>query len=181
MNIESEVTQNTVLDAFNERIAAGIGIKQVFDEPIPHPQFGTPIRRVRLLGNSEDTAAVVLHTNRQQGKVLEKRYPHAGNAYLEIRVENGRLESKPHLVPMRDAMQGKGSTPLPGVVRFWKGDIVCYENNDYLVGMITAYNNGRLCLVPITETCTFGELKKRGLTMRTVSGDALSQVTVIDV
>jgi len=91
MNIESEVTQHTVLEAFDERIAADIDIKQVFDKPILHPQFHTPIRRVRLLGNSEDTAAVVLHTNRQQGKVLEKRYPHAGNAYLEIRVENGKL------------------------------------------------------------------------------------------
>lgn len=179
-NIESDATRTAVLKAFNQRIAAGTDIKQVFDEPIHHPQFGTPIRRVRLLSNSEDTAAIVAHMNRF-GQRLEKRYPHAGNAYLEIRVENGKLVGKPRLVTPQEAMREKGSRPPSGTTRFWKGDSVRYKDKDYLIGMITAYNDGRLCLVPVTETCTFGELKKRGLKMRTVSGDALARVAIIDV
>lgn len=178
--IESEETRATVLRAFDQRIAAGKSIKQIFDDPILHPQFSTPIRRVRVLSHSEDTAATVTHTNRL-GQVLTKRYPHAGNAYLEVRVEDENLVGNPRLVPIQDAMLEKGLRPPPSVTRFWKGDTVCYRDERYLVGMITAYNGGRLCLVPVTETCTFGELKKRGLTMRTVSSKALAQVTVIDV
>lgn len=180
-NIESSVTREVVLKAFDERVTAGTNIKQVFDEPILHPQFHTPIRRVRLLGNSEDTAAIIAHTDRQ-GRKLEKRYPHANNAYLEIQVENGKLVGKPRLVAPKEAMESKGSRPPLGVRRFWKGDTVrLADDSVHLIGIIAAQGGGQLRLVPVTETCTFGELKKRGLTMRTVSGDALTQVTLIDV
>jgi len=178
--IESVETRASVLRAFDQRVAAGKSIKQIFDDPILHPQFSTPIRRVRVLSNSEETAATVTHTNRL-GEVLSKRYPHAGNAYLEICVEDIKLVGKPRLVAVQEAMKEKGLHPPFGVTRFWKGDTVCYGGKHYLIGMITAYNDGRLCLVPVTETCTFGELKKRGLTLRTVSGNALAQVTVINV
>lgn len=180
-NIESGVTREAVLKAFDERIAAGTNIIQVFDEPILHPQFHTPIHRVRLVGNSQDTAAIVIHTDRQ-GRKLEKRYPHANNAYLEIQVDNGKLVGKPQLVTPQKAMKSKGSRPPPGVRRFWKGDTVqLLDGSFHLIGIIAAQGGGQLRLVPVTETCTFGELKKRGLTMRTVSGDALAQVTLIDV
>lgn len=180
-NIESSVTREAVLKAFDQRVTAGTSIKQVFDEPIRHPQFHTPIHRVRLVGNSEDTAAIVTHTDRQ-GRKLEKRYPHANNAYLEIQVENSKLVGKPRLVTPQEAMGSKGLRPPPSVRRFWKGDTVrLADDSVHLIGIIAAQGGGQLRLVPITETCTFGELKKRGLTMRTVSGDALAQVTLIDV
>lgn len=178
--IEGQSTRDAVLKAFDQRIAAGVPVKQVFDEAILHPQFHTPIRRARVTGNSVDTAAVVTHTNRA-GQVLQKRYVHGGNAFLEVRVEEGKLVGKSRLVNVQEAMQEKGSRPPHGVLRFWKGDTVCFDKKQYLVGMITSYNSGRLCLVPVTETCTFGELKKRGSTMRTVSGEALAQVSLVNV
>lgn len=180
-DIESEETRTVVLQAFDTRIAAGTPIKEIFDEPILHPQFGTPIRRVRMLRNSADTAAMITHTNRQ-GKKLEKRYPHAGNAYLEVTLEAGKLACKPRLVPVQQALRTKGSKPLPGVRRFWKGDTVELEDGTFhVVGQLKEESNGRLCLVPVTETCTFDELSKRGLKKRTVSGGSLARVRVIDV
>lgn len=177
--IEAPSTRDAVLNAFDQRIAAGIPVKQVFAEAILHPQFKTPIRCVRVTGNSVITAAVVTHMNRA-GQVLQKHYAHDGNAFLEVLVENGKLASKPRLVNVQDAMREKGSRPPYGVRRFWKGDCVNYDNGRYLIGMITSYNGGRLCLVPVTETCTFGELKKRGLTMKTASSDALAKIQICD-
>lgn len=179
--IESEVTRNAVLEAFEKRIVGGTSLKRIFDDPILHPQFHTPIRRVRLLGNSEDTAATIAFTNRHNQR-LEKRYPSAGNAYLELRVENGKLIEKPRLVTIQEAMRESVIQDPVGVIRFWKGDTVRLGDGSlHLIGIIAAQGGGQLRLVPVTETCTFGELKKRGLTMRTISGEALSQVTLADV
>lgn len=179
--IESETTRLVVLKAFDERIGAGVDIKRIFDEPVRNLQFDTPIHRVRLLGNSATTAAAVTHKSRQ-GQSLAKHYPHANNAYLEIQVENGKLLGKPRLVKPQEAMGSKGSRPPVGVTRFWKGDTVRLADGSlHLIGIIAAQGGGQLRLVPVTETCTFGELKKRGLTMRTVSGDALAQLTLVNV
>lgn len=179
--IESAATRALVVEAFEQRLAAGTNIKEVFNTPILHPQYNMPIRRVRLLSNSADTAATVIHVNRQ-GQRLEKRYPHAGNAYLEVRVEGGEITGGPRLVTMQQAMREKGSKPPPGVRRFWKGDVVRLEDGSlHLVGILAAEGGGQLRLVPVTETCTFGELKKRGLTMRTVSGRKLAGVIISDV
>ncbi|HET7569271.1 MAG TPA: HNH endonuclease domain-containing protein [Gammaproteobacteria bacterium] len=179
--IESEATRTTLLQAFDNRIAAGTPIKEAFNEPIFHPQFGTPIRRVRMLGNSVRTAATVTHTN-QQGQKLEKRYPHAGNAYLEVSMEDGRLSGKPRLVTIQEALHEKGSDPRPGVKRFWKGDTVeLPDGTRHIIGEINSQGGGLLRLVPVTETCTFGQLKKRGLKMRTLSGESLAKACVVDV
>lgn len=180
-SIEGEQTREAVLSAFDSRLAAGHSLKRVFDEPVNHPQFRTPIRRVRVLDNAEQTAAVVKHSNRL-GDVLDKRYVHGGNAYLEIKIENGKIVEAPRLVNVQQAMREKGSRPPSGVRRFWKGDTVRLKDGSlHIVGIIAAQGGGQLRLVPVTETCTFGELKKRGLTMRSVSGDALCAVQVIDV
>lgn len=180
-NIESSVTREVVLKAFDERIATGTSIKQVFDEPIVHPQFHTPIRRVRLLGNSVDTAAAVIHTNRQ-GQKLGKHYPYANNAYLEVRVESDKLVGEPRLVTTQEAMASKGSRPLSGVRRFWKGDTVQLKGGSlYVIGQINSDSGGKLCLVPVTETCVFGDLKKRGLKMKTVKGKSLANVQLVNV
>lgn len=180
-NIESSVTREVVLKAFDDRIIAGTSIKQVFDEPILHPQFHTPIHRVRLVSNSEDTAAIVTHTDRH-GRKLEKRYPHANNAYLEIQVENGKLVGKPRLVPPKEAMKSKGSRPPSAVRRFWKKDTVVLQGGDrYTIGKIISASGGTLCLVPVTETCPFDELRKRGVVAKTVGGKSLANVMVVDV
>lgn len=179
--IESEATRDIVLKEFDRRIAAGVPVKQVFDEPVAHPQFGTPIRRVRLLGNSISTAAEILHSNRQ-GQQLRKYYPHDGNAYLEVRIENDKLADKARLVNVQQAILEKGSRPPHGVRRFWKGDTVALKDGSlHVVGQITSEGDGKLCLVPVTETCTFGELKKRGLLLKTVKGKPLATVRLVNV
>ncbi len=158
-DIESDATRNAVLQAFDRRIAAGANLKQIFDEPILHPQFGTPIRRVRLLSDSADTAAVVTHTNRY-GKQLEKRYPHAGNAYLEILVKDGKLIGKPRLVTIQEAMLGRGMPVGESVTRFWKGDTVLdrRDGRSFVIRQIKAEGGGSLIGTLVTETRPVREL-----------------------
>lgn len=179
--IEGDSTREAVLQAFDRRIAFGVNLKQVFDEPILHPQFQTPIKRVRVKGNSVDTAAVITHKNRH-GQILQKRYVHESNAYLEIRVEDSKPVGKPRLVPVQEAKREKSFRPPEGVRRFWKGDTVILEDGSlHVIGQIKEESNGRLCLIPVTETCGFDELSKRGLKKRTVSGGSLSKVRIINV
>jgi CRISPR-associated endonuclease Csn1 len=179
--IEGDSTRETVLQAFDRRIASGIAVKQVFDTPVQHPQFNTPIRRVRITGNSVGTAAQIKHKNRN-GEVLQKYYAHDGNAFLEIRVEDGKLIGKPRLVNVQDAMREKGSRPPHGVRRFWKGDTIELPDvSRHVIGELNSQDGGLLRIVPVTETCTFGELKKRGLKMKTVSGGTLAKLRIINV
>lgn len=179
--IESEATRDAVLAAFDARREAGVALKQIFDESILHPQFATPIRRIRLLGDSAGTALEVTHVNRA-GVPLAKRYAHAGNAYLEIRVEDGKLVGTPRLVSVQQALKEKGSRPPTGVRRFCKGDTVSVSDGSrHVVGQIKGEAGGKLCLVPVTETCTFDQLTKRGVTGRKVQGKSLASVSTIDV
>jgi CRISPR-associated endonuclease Csn1 len=179
--IESNTTRTTVLHAFDTRLASGTPLKQVFDEDILHPQFNKPIRRVRLLGNSADTATRVAHTNRR-GEVLHKHYVHDGNAYLEVTVRDGKLVGSPRMMNMQAAMGEKGIRPASDVLRFWKGDTVKLADGSlHIIGEINSQGGGLLRLVPVTETCTFSELKKRGLMMRTVSGGSLASAQIVNV
>ncbi|NGY04206.1 type II CRISPR RNA-guided endonuclease Cas9 [Solimonas terrae] len=150
--IESVATRDAVLQAFDRRVEAGIPVKQVFNDVVLHPQFGTPIRRVRLLGNSIATAALIVHRNRE-GKVLHKRYAHDGNAFLEVLVVENKLVKKPRLVNVQEAMREKGSRPPHGVRRFWKGDTVedARDGKHFVIRQIKAEDGGALIGTLVTE------------------------------
>lgn len=171
--IESTATQEVILKEFDRRVAAGIAIKKIFDEPILHPQYGTQIRRVRLLGNSVETAATITHINRK-GQQLHKLYAHDGNAYLEIRIEDGKLADKPRLVNIQQAMQEKGSRPSHGVRRFWKGDTVSdlRDNRRYLVRQIKTAGGGKLIISLSSEAREVRDMNLAG-GLKEVAGNSL--------
>jgi CRISPR-associated endonuclease Csn1 len=172
--IESETTRIIVLKEFDRRIAAGTPLKQIFAPPMLHPQFRTPIRRVRLrLKESVETAAGVIHTNRH-GKELRKQYMHDGYAYLEIRVEDGKMTGKPRPVPMQQAMKERALQPIDGLRQFWKNDTVVDHKTGlpYLIRQIKAQGGGMLVLTPATEAREVRDMSsKDGL--QSISGAGL--------
>jgi CRISPR-associated endonuclease Csn1 len=178
--IESKETRETILREFDRRVAKGTPLKQVFDDPITHPQYGTPIKRVRILGNSAATAVEVIHVNRQ-GKSLGKHYAHDGNAYLEIRAEERKLVGKPRLVNIRDAVREKGFRAPDGVRRFWKGDTVIDARNGqpYLIRQIKSEGGGTLIITLVTEAREVRDMNAAG-GLRKVSGNSLALLFVVN-
>lgn len=177
-NIESELTRDAVLKEFDRRVAAGNSPQEAFATPIMHPVNGTPIRRVRLLGDSDTTAARVVHKDRH-GIEHSKYYIHAENSYLEIQVVDGKLVGKPRLVPIREAMKVKHSDPPEGVRRFWKSDTVSDSKDakQYLVRQIKSRGGGMLVLTPITEAREVRNMKSaEGL--KTISGSGLASLSL---
>jgi CRISPR-associated endonuclease Csn1 len=162
--IEGELTRDTVLKVFEQRLASGASLNNIFYEPILHPQFKTPIRRVRVKGNSIDTAVEIIHRNRN-GKKLIKYYAHAENSYLEVHIENGKLTGKPRLVPAQEAMREKNLNHSTNIRRFWKKDAVLDTRNQsrYIIMQLrneTKNKPIRLVLIPITETLGVRDLEK---------------------
>jgi CRISPR-associated endonuclease Csn1 len=177
--IESETTRSEVLRLFEQRIEGGITLKQVFSDPIFHPQFKTPIRSVRTLGNSLETSVEITHTNRLGAK-LRKRYVYDGYAYLEIRIENGKLVDNPRVVCLRDALLEKGARPPQGVMRFWKGDTV-RDNRDgkmFLIRQIKTGGGGSLIGTLITESREVRQLSAAG-GLRIFSGRGLARLSIV--
>ncbi|SER14861.1 CRISPR-associated endonuclease, Csn1 family [Solimonas aquatica] len=177
--IESEKTREIVLSAFEQRLRAGKSLKQIFDEPVVHPQYGTHISRVRLLRESEHTAAVVRHKNRH-GQMLEKRYTHSGNAYLEIMIEDGKLVGAPRLVNIQEAMLEKSSRPPHGVRRFWKGDTIqdARDGKSFVIRQIKSEGGGALIGALNSEAREVRDLTAAS-GYRMFKGKSLAKLTVI--
>lgn len=177
--IESEITRDAVLAEFDRRVNSGKTPQEALTRPINHPENGTPIRRVRLLGDSDVTAARVMHTDRH-GVAHSKYYIHAENSYLEAKVINDKLIGSPRLVQIREAIRTKHSRPPEGVRRFHKGDTV-HDSKDgliFVVRQIKSENGGRLMMTRVTETGTFDRLK--GTQRRTAHGAALARFTLVN-
>jgi CRISPR-associated endonuclease Csn1 len=177
--IESDFTRDAVLRAFDLRIGSGATIRQVFDEPVLHPQFNTPIQRVRVTANSVDTAACITHHNRS-GKLLQKHYAHDGNAFLEILVEEGKLVGKPRLVNIQEALREKGSRPPHGVRRFWKGDTILdgRDGRSFVVRQIKSEGGGALIGTLISEAREVRDLTAAS-GFRKFTGKGLVKLTVV--
>lgn len=176
--IESSITRDAVLAEFDKRLAGGQSVKEALSKPILHPENGTPIRRVRVLRDSESTAAEIVHQDRQ-GVEHHKHLVHAGNAYLEIKVEDGKLIGSPRLVPIQQAMKEKHSRPPEGVRRFWKGDTIknCQDNSLYLVRQIKAQGGGMLVMTPATEAREVRDMKASD-GLKKISGKGLAIFTI---
>lgn len=177
--ILSDLTRKAVLVEFKQRLASGETPEKALSRPISFEMAGhkSEISRVQIKVKGETQP--ISYRSPRQGRHIKYLRP-KGYAYLEISVGDGNLKSK-RLVRYARAQHEKYWQKKDGVLKFWKGDTVQYENEHYVIGMITADNGGRLCLVPVTEACTFGELKKRFVTGETVSGKHLAAVQLLNV
>ena len=156
--IVPESLRMIICNEFEKRINAGNSPTEALapENPIFHPHWKTPIRRVLLMqgantsGRDASDAVPVLHQN-QKGYTLYKYLEPDGYAYLEFERNNPNSKVRPVRLCQ---IAGKSREPRkdPAVARFRKGDTVWDSLNKkfYVVRQIKV-RGPSLVLSPITE------------------------------
>ena len=148
-NIVSQSLRDAIRTTFQQRIGAGKTPEQAWQEPILHPQYKTPIRRVLIRGYTAPDAVRVKHGNRTTD--LYKYLEPEGYACLEFDSEDA--DAQPSLIRLHEAMKPETQRrSSPNVVRLYKNDTV-YDARDekhYVVRQIKDQGPS-LMLSPITE------------------------------
>jgi len=111
-NIISNDVRRIIADEFETRIAQGMEAGAALAQPIPHPLYGKPIRKVRCFETYAEDAQPIGFTSRQGEH--RKYLINAGYAYLEFYTDGSK---EPRLVKIRDAMREKGKFSPPNTIR----------------------------------------------------------------
>ena len=167
-------TRRVIEDVVEERLAAGVKPAKVFDEPILHPVYRKPIRRVFRASKKQGSYEAVFvrkdvdeHMRARSPNGWRKHLKHAGNAYLEIDQTNKDQTNKTvRLVNVLEAIREKGRPAPDGVLRIYKGDSILHPNNGnrYVVRQIKSTNGGTLVCTLLSEARPVKVLdKKSGL------------------
>lgn len=176
-------TRRVIEDAVKERLAAGVKPAKVFDEPILHPVYRKPIRRVFRASNKQGGYETVFvrkdvdeHMRARSPNAWRKHLKHAGNAYLEIDQTNKTVR----LVSVLEAMREKGRPAPDGVLRIYKGDTILHPNGKrHVVRQIKSRNDGTLVCTLLSEARPVNELNKQsGLV--SVSGINLMKIELVN-
>ncbi len=178
MGIASLETRKLILDAFEAGIRCGKSPDKILVN-IRHPQYHTPIKKVRVLRESVNTAERIefFSRNHSEEKPLYKYLQHDGYAYLEVDESGEKIETRP--VSPVDALR-KNDFSASNTTRLFKGDTIedTKDNKVFVLRQIKAQNNGKLFLVPVTEAREVSEMTKdQGL--RTVSGAAIARLRLV--
>ncbi|RMG56159.1 MAG: hypothetical protein D6717_06980, partial [Gammaproteobacteria bacterium] len=177
-------TREVVRKAVEERLASGIKPANVFDDPILHPRFGTPIRRVFCFTDQPGMFTSVFSRKDAPQKVLgsspnafRKWLKHAGFACLELNRETGERR----LVPVAEAMRVKSRSASEGVVRFYKGDTVIHpkDGRHYVVCQFKNEGGGMLVCTLVTEARPVRELSS-ATGLKKLKGRSLMKVMFAD-
>ena len=164
--IESAETRHIVSTEFERRILSGQDVKSALSSEVVDPRYGTLIRRVRIFQrdgrgyvNGEDAIKVILDGRTHRDNVLtEKYYLSSGYAYIAL-IKNavGLLVES---VSVRTADAPIFDSSRVGK-RIFRDDTVRDEQgNRWLVRQIHA--NGKIAVAPLTESRTWGSIKKVG-------------------
>lgn len=178
MDIASPDTRKLVLDAFDAGVCAGKQPVEVLAS-IQHPQYRTPIKKVKMLRDSVDTANKIEFKSRYNSEEnpLYKYLQNDGYAYLKLDKSGEKITTTP--VTLIEALrEDKHSTE--NVVRIFKGDTVedTNDGNVFILRQIKAENFGKLYLVPVTESREVRDMTSaHGL--RTVSGSSIARLKII--
>ncbi|MDX8402595.1 MAG: HNH endonuclease domain-containing protein [Mariprofundaceae bacterium] len=178
-------TRRAVAEAVEERLARGVKPAHVFDEPIPHPRFGTPIRRVFCFTDQPGQFVAVQTRKDIPAEALQrspnawrKHLKHAGNAYLEIDQAAGKVR----LVTVLEALREKGRPAPAGVLRIYKGDTINHPNGRrYVVRQIkskTKKKKDRLVCTLLSETRNADDLATPCVTE--IQGRTLMKIQVVN-
>lgn len=178
MNIASPDTRKLVLDAFDAGISAGEQAVEVLAS-IQHPQYRAPIKKVKMLRDSVDTAVKIEFNDRNSSEVnpLYKYLQNDGYAYLKIDKSGEKIKTRP--VTLIEALR-ENNHSTKNVVRIFKGDTVedTKDGNVFILRQIKAENFGKLYLVPITESREVRDMTSvQGL--RTVSGSSIARLRIV--
>ncbi|MDX8410937.1 MAG: HNH endonuclease domain-containing protein [Mariprofundaceae bacterium] len=164
--IVSPATRKIILDTFEKRLAEGVPLKKVFDDPVPDPRYpNASIRRVDMTYDggayakidvaNPKVSEVFPEEDSVADKYFKKRLVHNGYAYLESNPEKKDVR----LLSPVSALQNKGKPVEEGYVRIFKGDVVRHPNgNKYVVRQIKSEGGGMLVCSLVTETRPVREL-----------------------
>lgn len=153
--IVSDDVRRIVAQVFEARLANGISADVALKEPFVHPLYNKPIRKVCcFMGYAEDAQSIV-HTSRSGEH--RKYLVNEGYAYLELTTDGSQ---EPRLVKIRDAMRDKHKPAKPGIVRFYKGDVVKDKKDGglYKIGYFKA--EGNISVIPIFDPRSFDKIKE---------------------
>jgi len=149
-----ESVREIVGNAYKSRIQKGADHESALKEPIFHPHWKTPIRRVLVRRNKAEDDVLIEHGDSQriQGKAadskssLHKYLEPDGYAYLEY--IPGDLTTEPRLVRLHEAKSTSSQT-----VRLYKKDTVrdSQDERRYVIHQIMA-EGPALFLSPVTES-----------------------------
>ena len=178
IDIASPQTRKLVLDAFDAGIGAG---KQPVEAlaSIQNPQYRTPIKKVKMLRGSVDTANKIVFESRNNSEEnsLYKYLQNDGYAYLEVDKSGEKIKTRP--VTLIEALR-ENNRSEKNVIKMFKGDTVedTKDNQKFVIRQIKAQSDGLLMLVPITEAREVRDLSSsQGL--RTVSGASIARLKLV--
>ncbi len=190
MAIASPETRKLVLGAFDANISAGKSPDKALAD-IQHPQYRTPIKKVKLLSYSVDTASRIEFTSRNHStdNPLYKYLQNSGYSFLELTQPPGE-KPVPRLVTQHEALQQK-EQPIPSnAIRFFRGDTVEDTKNGQRFIIKSFREQGLLVfLIPVTEareiadmdsTMKQHKLSQKQQGRRSVSGLGIARLKLVD-
>lgn len=160
MDIASPDTRKLVLDAYDAGISAGKQPSETLAN-IQHPQYRTPMKKVKMLRDSVDTAEKVEFNSRNNSaeNPLYKYLQNDGYAFLELKSLDGA--SVISLITMQEGQRSKHAHKSSKTIRFYKNDTVIdtEDNKIYIVKQIKAQSGGSLFMVPVTEAHEISQME----------------------
>lgn len=160
--IVSPTIRTIVSDTFEQRIAAGKSAPAALAEPFFQDLYGkkAPIKRaVCFTDKYAEEVMLVRHTSRN-GKTHDKRLLHAGYAWLETELSEGRIVRQ-QLVTIQQAMRQKRRPAQEGVMRLYKGDVVLDSEDNKLYRICYFKTSGIIALLPVYEPRSFKDANEK--------------------
>lgn len=178
--IVSPTIRDIVSETFEQRIATGKSAPAALAEPFFQDLYGkkAPIKRVVCFTDKyAEEVMLVRHTSRN-GKTHDKRLLHAGYAWLETELSEGRIVRQ-ELVAIQQAIRQKHKPAHEDVMRLHKGDVVLDSKDlkKYRVGYFKA--EGKIFLLPIVEPRAYDAIKEANSGKKIISFGQLKRLTVI--
>lgn len=119
-----------------------------------------PIKRVVCFTDKyAEEVMLVRHTSRN-GKTHDKRLLHAGYAWLETELSEGRIVRQ-QLVTIQQAMRQKRIPAQEGVMRLYKGDVVLDSEDNKLYRICYFKTSGIIALLPVCEPRSFKDANEK--------------------
>jgi CRISPR-associated endonuclease Csn1 len=154
--IISDDVKRIISEKFESRIAQGMDASNALAQPIFHPLYGTPIRKIRCFETYAEDAQPIGFSSRQGEH--RKYLINAGYAYLELYLDGSK---EPRLIKIRDAIRDKGKVVPQNVMRIYKGDVV-KDSKDGLMYRVCLFKAaGTIALLPIWEPRSFKEANEK--------------------
>jgi CRISPR-associated endonuclease Csn1 len=157
-SIVSDDVRQIVSELFEQRIADGMEPKLALSLPITHPQYRTPIRKVRCFTDNYADVAEKISFKSRQGEHY-KYLLNGGYAYLEIDKTGCK---PPKLITIKDAIPIKNCKTSPEIVRICKGDVVNDIKNQQFYRVAYFTIEGNIFLIPIHDPRSFDKITESG-------------------